>query len=69
MGFENEFASYEPLRRILNSPKVQSLQDRLRIRNKNEQEDQIGFQGSIVKKVDFPSNFTPDYIVAIDGSY
>lgn len=69
MGFENEFASYEPLRRILNSPKVQSLQDRLRIRNKNEQEDQIGFQGSMVKKVDFPSNFTPDYIVAIDGSY
>ena len=28
MGFESEFASYEPLRRILDSSKVKSLQDR-----------------------------------------
>lgn len=69
MGYENEFASYEPLRRILASPKVQSLQDRLRIRKKDEQEDQKGLEGSIVNKADFPSNFIPDYIVAIDGSY
>ena len=39
MGFENEFASYEPLRRILSSPKVQSLQNRLRVRRREEQEN------------------------------
>ena len=70
MGFENEFASYEPLRRILDSAKVKSLQDRLRIRKMDERENGQGeFEGNIVDKADLPSDFIPDYIVAIDGSY
>lgn len=70
MGFENEFASYEPLRRILDSPKVQLLQNRLRIRKRDEQEnEQEEFEDSIINKSDLTSDFIPDYIIAIDGSY
>ena len=36
MSFEGEFASYEPLRRLLDSAKVKALQDRLKIRPSNE---------------------------------
>ncbi len=70
MGFENEFASYGPLRRILDSPKVQLLQDRLRVRKSGAQENgQEEFEDSIINKSDMTSDFIPDYIVAIDGSY
>jgi len=69
MGFENEFAHYEPLRRILDSIKVQSLQNRLRVKISDEKEALEEFEGSILNKVDLPSDFIPDYVVAIDGSY
>jgi hypothetical protein len=71
MGFENEFASYEPLRRIIDSPKVQELQDRLMIRGKSDrQNDQEFIKSNLINKKDLlDSNFIPDYIVAIDGSY
>lgn len=70
MGFENEFASYEPLRRILDSEKVKSLQDRLRVRKESEREnDQTEFEGNIIDKAELSSDFSPDYVVAIDGSY
>jgi len=67
MGFESEFASYAPLRRILDSPKVKSLQDKLRIRKRNDQEKE--FKGNILNKAALSSDFIPDYVVAIDGSY
>lgn len=70
MGFENEFASYEPLRRILDSPKVRLLQNRLRVRKRDEQENgQEEFEDSIIDKSDLTSDFIPDYVIAIDGSY
>jgi hypothetical protein len=69
MGFENEFASYEPLRRILDSPKVRSLQSRLRVRKSDDKEDQKEFEGNIINKADLASDFIPDYVIAIDGSY
>lgn len=69
MGFENEFASYEPLRRILDSPKVQKLQDRLKVRSFNDSEVRENLKQLLVKKSDLPSEFIPDYIIAIDGSY
>jgi len=69
MGFENEFASYEPLRRILDSPKVQALQDRLRIRERDLEKESKEFEGNILNKSDLNSDFIPDYIIAIDGSY
>lgn len=69
MGFENEFASYEPLRRLLDSPKVKSLQDRLLVRTTNDPREQEEFIKKIIKKANFPSDFIPDYIIAIDGSF
>jgi len=48
MGFEGEFASYEPLRRLLDSKKVQALQDRFKLREREE--DSESFNNSIIKK-------------------
>lgn len=68
MGFEGEFASYEPLKRILDSAKIQALQDRMRIRQPEYNEgDNIG--DSIIKKDSLSkSSIQPDLILAIDGS-
>ena len=67
MGFEGEFASYEPLRRLLDSEKVKALQSRLKIRERTEETDE--FEGDIVKKEDVSeSNLRPDLVLAIDGS-
>lgn len=70
MGFEKEFASYEPLRRILDSSKVQSLQKRLRVRTSDQRENEFAeFKGNIIYKANLSSDFIPDYVIAIDGSY
>lgn len=67
MGFEGEFASYEPLRRLLDSEKVKALQERFRIREQVEETDD--FENEIVNKNDLTqSNNIPDLILAIDGS-
>lgn len=68
MPFENEFAGYEPLRRILESPKVKALQKRLRIRKKNEVEKDLK-EKILAKEKIKPSDFQPDMVLAIDGSY
>lgn len=67
MGFEGEFASYEPLRRLLDSEKVKALQERFRIRKQVEETDD--FENEIINKNDLTqSNNIPDLILAIDGS-
>lgn len=67
MGFEGEFASYEPLRRLLDSEKVKALQSRLKIRQQVEETEE--FEDSIVNKSDLiESTLQPDLILAIDGS-
>lgn len=67
MSFEGEFASYEPLRRLLDSEKVKALQNRLKIRQQEEETED--FEGSIVKKSDLTeSTLQPDLVLAIDGS-
>lgn len=68
MPFENEFASYEPLRRILDSEKVQNLQNRFRIRSHETEDGEI--QQEIVEKQQLePSDYQADMVLAIDGSY
>ena len=68
MGFENEFASYEPLRRLRESEKVQALEKRLKKRQKEE--DAENFESVITKKSDlFESTIQPDLVLAIDGSH
>lgn len=67
MSFEGEFASYEPLRRLLDSEKVKSLQNRLKIRKQEEETED--FDGSIINKSDLTeSTLQPDLVLAIDGS-
>ena len=68
MPFENEFASYEPLRRILENPKVKALQGRLKVRKKNESQDEIKNSLTEFSKM-LPSDFQPDLVIAIDGSH
>lgn len=67
MSFEGEFASYEPLRRLLDSEKVKILQDRLKIRQPEEEIN--GFESLIINKSELTeSNLHPDLVLAIDGS-
>lgn len=66
MSFEGEFASYEPMRRVLDSAKVKALQDRMHIR---KQEDEDYIEGVLTYKKDLVESSTqPDLVLAIDGS-
>ena len=68
MAFEGEFASYEPLRRLRESEKVQALEKRFKIRKKEE--DSEHFETTITKKTDLSeSTIQPDLVLAIDGSH
>jgi len=69
MGFEGEFASYEPLRRVLDSKKINELYDRMRIQPTEPFSEAI--KTSIIHKSDLPknTNIQPDLILAIDGSH
>lgn len=66
MSFEGEFASYEPLRRLLDSNKVKALQDRLKVRTTDNEEIS---DNTIIKKEDLTQSILqPDLVLAIDGS-
>ena len=67
MPFENEFASYEPLRRILENEKVIQLQKRMKLRESSESAQmQLPFINiETLQK----SDCIPDMVLAIDGSY
>ncbi len=65
MSLEGEFGSYEPLRRILDSPRIQELQDRMRIRL---HDGDAARELILVQKANLPeSNYQPDLVLAIDG--
>ena len=68
MGFEGEFASYEPLRRLRESKKVQALEKRFKIRKKEDLTEHL--ETIITKKSDLiESTIQPDLVLAIDGSH
>jgi hypothetical protein len=69
MAFEGEFANYEPLRRILDSKKIQELQSRMRVQSTEVFSGAI--KESLLYKKDLPktNNIQPDLILAIDGSH
>jgi len=68
MGFEGEFASYEPFRRLRESEKVQALEKRFRIRKSEEETDSI--ESDLTKKSDLlETSLQPDLVLAIDGSF
>jgi len=67
MSFEGEFASYEPLRRLLDSEKVKALQNRFKIRERIEESED--FDKEIIDRKDLKeSDIQPDLVLAIDGS-
>jgi len=69
MGFEGEFASYEPLRRILDSKKINDLQSRMRVQSTEPFAESI--KTSLVHKSNLQesSGIQPDLVLAIDGSH
>jgi len=68
MGFEGEFASYEPFRRLRESEKVQALEKRFRVRTSEEETNNI--EGFLTKKSDLTeTSLQPDLVLAIDGSF
>lgn len=71
MSFQNEFANYEPLRRIVDSKKLQHLQKRLCVCNKSSAtKTDATIKSLLVKKSDLEkSNWQPDMVLAIDGSF
>ena len=66
MSFEGEFASYEPLRRVLDSEKVKALIERM---YRKPSEGETFVEGSLIYKKDLvQSNLQTDLSLAIDGS-
>ena len=66
MPFEGEFASYEPLRRLLDSDKVRSLQSRFEIRTNSTNREDIYSRFVSAPTTDLTE--TIKYLIAIDGS-
>lgn len=67
MPYEGEFASYGPLRRLVDSPSVQALLRRQRIR---QQPPAAAQQPRSITRADVqPSPWAPDWVLAIDGSH
>jgi hypothetical protein len=68
MPFENEFASYEPLRRIIDDKKVEELQNRMSPREHTYSSADIQLPQIDTSTLEKP-DFLPDIILAIDGGY
>jgi hypothetical protein len=68
MGFEGEFARYEPLRRLRESEKVQAFESRFRLRQVDDNTE--NFERLIINRSSLSdSSMQPDLVLAIDGSY
>ncbi|OQY55073.1 MAG: nuclease [Candidatus Parabeggiatoa sp. nov. 2] len=67
MPFENELASYEPLRRILDSKKVQNIKKRFKIRQSDNEDGELSLPIIHKDKLE-PSDWQPYMVIAIDGS-
>jgi hypothetical protein len=67
MPFEGEFASYEPLRRIMESDRVKAIENRFKVRNTDEVIENIASE-LIHKDTLRESLWKPDMVIGIDGS-
>jgi hypothetical protein len=69
MGFEGEYASYEPLRRIVSSEKLDAMRKRFVLR-KQQSDDENTLSSQLIRKDDLELSQThPDLVLAIDGSF
>ena len=67
MPFEGEFASYEPLRRIMESDAVKSIESRFKVRKTDEISEDI--RANLIYKDDLVGSlWQPDMVIGIDGS-
>lgn len=67
MPFEGEFASYKPLRRIMESDTVKSIENRFKIRKTDEITEDI--ESNLIYKDDLVGSlWQPDMVIGIDGS-
>jgi hypothetical protein len=66
MPFENEFAKYEPLKRIVNSDVVKTLLSGMKIRKEDDSDNKIN---TLSKSELKPGEWEPDWVISIDGSY
>lgn len=69
MGFEGEFASYAPLRRIIESEKINARLKELHIREVEPRAENLPSSCLVSKKSISDSSLQPDLVLAIDGSY
>lgn len=66
MPYEGEFATYKPLRRLVESERVKNLLGSYEIRDKADQRESL----QILNPLQIPiSNWIPKQIIAIDGSH
>ncbi len=65
MPYEGEFASYRPIQRIVNNVRVQKLLEGYRIRQRSDDES---LQEQLVQAQIAPSNWLPQWVLAVDGS-
>lgn len=69
MSFEGEFASYEPLRRIIESQRINERLQELRIKEVSPSANSISQYGLVSKACLTQTGQQPDLVLAIDGSY
>ncbi|MEQ8386624.1 MAG: DNA double-strand break repair nuclease NurA [Coleofasciculus sp. A1-SPW-01] len=66
MPYEGEFANYRPLRRLVESARVNKLLGSYKIRSTSEQLESLESLSPIKFQ---PGDWTPNYLIAIDGSH
>ncbi len=69
MSFEGEFASYEPLRRIIESQKINERLQDLHVKEVSPNANSVSYDYLVPKDSLSQTCMQPDLVLAIDGSY
>lgn len=69
MGFQGEFASYEPLRRMIESQRINERLQELHVKESSPSVNSISHSYLVAKDSLSQSTLQPDLVLAIDGSY
>lgn len=69
MSFEGEFASYEPLRRIIESQRINERLQELHVKEVSPSANSISHNNLVPKASLQQTDIQPDLVLAIDGSY
>ena len=69
MSFEKEFASYEPLRRIVENQRINTRLQELHLKEISPSVNTISLNNLVPKDSLSQNGQQPDLVLAIDGSY